>query len=140
MALPVNGLQAAEAKRNIYRIQIGDDPKELLTPAWWNHVCTKMRVDDIVEVMALDRSWFGIVTVLEVGKGAEGGARVAYVLGPQKITNAAEVGKQADHEARWGGPHAKWTVVRAKDKLVMKSGLESREDAGTWIAENLKAA
>jgi hypothetical protein len=140
MALPVNGLQLAESKRNVYRVQIAEKPEDLLTPAWWNHVCTKLRVDDIVEVMALDRSWFGVVTVLEIGKGAEGGARVAYVLGPTKIGNAAEVGKQAEHEARWGGSAAKWTVVRSKDKLVMKSGLETREDAGTWIAENLKAA
>lgn len=140
MALPVNGLQQAETKRNTYRVQIGDKPEDLLVPAWWNHVCTKLRVDDMVEAMALDRSWYGVVTVLEVGKGAEGGARVAYVLGPTKISNAAEVGKQAEHEARWGGPAAKWTVVRSKDKLVMKGGFESREEAGSWIADNLKAA
>lgn len=142
MPISVNGLQQAETKRNTYRVHLTSDdkPDNLLAPEWWLHVATKLRVDDLVELMAFDRSWFGIVTVLEVGKAGHGGARVAYVVGPVNLDNSAEVAKQADHEVRWGGPNAQWQVVRAKDKLVLKAGLTSKEDGGTWIAENLKAA
>lgn len=142
MPLNVNGLMQAESKRNIYRVQLtaGDKPDDLLAPEWWVHVAKQMRLDDMVEVMAFDRSWFGTVTVIEVGKAGYGGARVAYVVGPVKLGNAAEVAKQADHEVRWGGPNAQWQVVRIKDKLVLKAGLPSKEDGGAWIAENLKAA
>ncbi|RWF71868.1 hypothetical protein [Mesorhizobium sp.] len=142
MPLHVNGLMQAESKRNIYRVTLSatDKPDDLLAPEWWVHVAKQLRLDDMVEVIALDRSWFGTVTVLEVGKAGHGGARVAYVVGPVKLANAAEVAKQADHEVRWGGPNAQWQVVRVRDKLVVKAGLAKKEDAGTWIADNLKAA
>lgn len=135
MSLNVNGLQQAESKRYVYRITATADwtPEALLDPAFWVHVSRTLRVDDRIEVIAHDRSWFGEVTVLEVGVGGLGGARVAYIIGPVELQNAAVVLKPAEFEPRWGGPNAKWQVVRVKDCLVLKSGLETKEEAGALI-------
>ncbi|RWB98856.1 MAG: hypothetical protein EOQ56_19165 [Mesorhizobium sp.] len=132
----------AEAKRAVYRVHLFPDvnPEDLLDPGFWVHVGPQLRVDDRIEVVGADRAWFGEVMVLEVGKGASGGARVAYIVSPVALTNNAVVAKPADHEVRWGGPNAKWRVVRIKDKTVLAEMLDSKEEGAAWISENLKAA
>lgn len=142
MPLNVNGLMLAEAKRNVYRVHLFPDvkPEDLLDPGFWVHVGPQLRLDDRIEVVGADRQWFGEVMVLEVGKGAAGGARVAYINGPLPLSNDAVVAKPADHEVRWGGPNAKWRVVRVKDKSVLAEMLDTKEAGAAWITEHLKAA
>jgi hypothetical protein len=135
MALNVNGLRAAESKRVVYRIDLAADVKveDLLLPDFWVHVSRQMRVDDRIEVMACERKWFAELTVLEVSKAGNGGARVAYIVGPVALTNAAEVEKPATHEIRWGGPKGQWQIMRVSDKAVVKGGIETKEAASTWL-------
>lgn len=142
MPLNVNGLLLAESKRNVYRVALyaNTKPEDLLDPGFWVHVGPQLRADDRIEVVGFDKAWFGEVMVLEVGKGATGGARVAYTHGPVNLTNEAALARPADHEVRWGGPNGGWRVVRTKDKTVLAEMLDSKEAGLAWIAENLKAA
>lgn len=142
MPLNVNGLMLAESKRNVHRIALyaGTKAEELLDPGFWVHVGPQLRTDDRIEVVGFDRQWFGEVMVLEVGKGAAGGARVAYIVGPVALTNEASISKPSEHEVRWGGPNGGWRVIRTKDKTVLAEMLDSKEAGAAWIAEHLKAA
>lgn len=136
MPLHVNGLVLAETKRNVYRVQLAPDqkPEDLLSPDWWVHVARQMRVNDRIEVVGYGNAWFAEVMVLEVGKGGHGGARVAYILGPVELDNAAAVAAPAEYQVRWGGDVSKWIVVAAKDKKLVKDGFETIEDGKAWIA------
>jgi hypothetical protein len=142
MPLNVNGLMLAESKRTVYRVSLYANTKaeDLLDPAFWVHVGPQLRADDIIEVVGFDKAWFGEVMVLEVGKGAAGGARVAYTSGPVPLTNETTLAKPSEHEVRWGGPNGGWRVIRTKDKTVLADMLETKEAGVAWIAENLKAA
>lgn len=135
-ALSVVGLQPAEAKRNVYRATVAadDTPETILDPKWWVHVAARLRLDDRVELIAPDRSWYGEVTILEVGKSGHGGARVAFIVGPVLLRNDAVVAKQADLAVRWNGS-AKWEVYRTADKLVLKSGFDTKEQAAAWLVD-----
>lgn len=140
-SLHVHGLMLAASKRNSYRVvtSIGDAADDLLSPSYWVHVSRQMRVDDRIEVMAFDRSWFGELTVLEVGAGGHGGARVAWLIAPVRLDNKATIDKPAEFEPRWNGS-AKWSVVRVKDGQVLTRMLETKEDAVAWIEANAKQA
>lgn len=142
MPLNVNGLMLAESKRTVHRIALfaGVTAEDLLDPAFWVHVGPQLRTDDRIEVVGFDRAWFGEVMVLEVGKGASGGARVAYIVGPVQLTNTASVAKPSEHEVRWGGPNGGWRVIRTKDKTILAEMLDSKEAGAAWIAEHVKAA
>lgn len=142
MPLNVNGLLLAESKRTIYRVSLyaNTKPEDLLDPAFWVHVGPQMRPDDRIEVVGFDKEWFGEVIVLEVGKGAAGGARVAYIAGPTPLTNENSLAKPSEHEVRWGGPNGGWRVIRTKDKTVLADMLDSKEAGLAWISEHLKAA
>jgi hypothetical protein len=142
MVLNVNGLRAAESKRVVYRIDLTADDKaeDLLLPEFWVHVSRQMRVDDRIEVMAYERKWYAELTVLEVAKGGNGGARVAYIVAPVALTNLAEVEKPATHEIRWGGPKGQWQIVRLADKTVVKGGLATKDAGAEWLSDFLKAA
>jgi len=142
MPLNVNGLALAESKRNVHRISLyaNTEPEDLLDPGFWVHVGPQLRVDDRIEVVGFDKAWFGEVMVLELGKGAAGGARVAYIVGPTTLTNENSLAKPSEHEVRWGGPNGGWRVIRSKDKAVVAEMLDSKEAGAAWIAEHVKAA
>ncbi|WP_406873294.1 hypothetical protein WHT83_06240 [Aminobacter sp. P9b] len=141
MPLHVNGLALAESKRTLYRITTGidDTPDSLLDPRYWVHVAKQLRVDDRLEVMAFDRSWFAEILVVEVGAGGFGGARMA-MISVTLLTNQAEIEKPAENEVRWGGPKSKWQAVRITDKKVLQDGFETKDEAADWIAERSKLA
>lgn len=139
MPLNVNGLALAESKRTNYRIVVEPDvkPNDLLEPLWWVHVAQLLRSDDQIEVCAHDRSWYGVVMVLEAGRRGVGGARVAFINGPLDLSNEAVVPKVPDIEVRWTSARDQWSVVR--DKIVVKAGFPTKEEATTY-ASALKAA
>jgi hypothetical protein len=142
MPLHVNGLALAEGKRTLYRITTGidDTPESLLDPKYWVHVGRQLRNDDRIEVMSFDRTWFAEVLVVEVGAGGVGGARVAFIIEPMALSNAAELERPAENEVRWGGPKSKWQAVRISDKKVLRDGFETKDEAADWISKRSKLA
>ncbi|ESZ07176.1 MULTISPECIES: hypothetical protein [unclassified Mesorhizobium] len=135
MPLNVNGLVLAEVKRSIYRIalSIDDKPTDLLDPAWWVHVASRMRANDRIEVLGFGNEWFAELFVLEVGK--IGGARVAFITEPVLLNNDAKVPALPELLVTWGGPSDMWKVVKRKDNSVVKDRFDTKEAGLAWIEE-----
>jgi len=138
MPLNVNGLALAESMRAVYRVTttVSDTQECLLDPAWWVHVSRSLRLDDRIEVMAHDRSWFGELIVIEVGRdGGFGGVRVAWLRAPVALSNDATIARPPAEETHWNSMSNTWEVRRIKDKKVLEANFATKEAAIAWIAE-----
>lgn len=139
MAVTINGLHLAEAKRGFYRVQAeaGDEPDAVLKPDWWKHVAVRLRAFDRIEIVGYDGRWFAEVVVLHVGKNGIGGARVGFLVGPVDLSNADRTGEPVpEYDVAWAGPSAMWRVVRKADQHIVKSGFSTKEAGLAWIAES----
>ncbi len=135
MTLNTNALRQAESERTLYRAQVaaGTNPAALLDPKFWVHVARRLRVGDRVEIIDVAMTWFAEVLVLEVGKIATAGARVAYIVEPVDLSNRADLDKPAATSVVWNGPSSMWSVRRNSDGAVLREGFKTQDEAAAWV-------
>lgn len=135
--LATDRIQLAQHMRNIWYVtpEYGTPVEALLEPQFWAHVSAKMKPRDRIEVDAEDGSYFVELRVEDAGR------LFAKVVVLRRVdlspTEAAE--QSTDYKVMWAGPHAKWRIVRAVDKGLVKDGLESRQAAELYLASHVKA-
>jgi hypothetical protein len=102
----------------------------ILLPDFWCNVSGQIRVADIIEVHADDRSLFASLYVREVGRARVSVAQIQHVkFGELETTNEPT----SLHRTRYAGPHNKWIVERISDRKVVRERCETKEDAETAL-------
>lgn len=125
-----------EVARNVWIFRPGEDitKEDMLHPAFWTHVARQMRVNDRIEVLSQDASWYAELIVRAVGP-------LEVVTGLLAFTefNAIEATSEDEYDIAWKGPAAKWRITRRADKAMVRDGFESKEMALAWLALPLQA-
>ena len=115
------------------------EPEDLVDPAYWSHVASKLRPWDRIEARANDGTWYAEFLILEAGRNW---AR-AVMLTVHKLTNSdvalSQATAQSPYEVSYRGPHDKWSVIRKGDREVMHAGEQTQGGAVNWMVERLKA-
>lgn len=131
----------AEYQRNIHVVTAHANtlPEDLLDPAYWSHVATRMKAWDHIEARANDGTWYAEYIVLEAGRTWV----KTHMLRSASLTSADVATSQATammpYEVVFRGPHCMWSVVRKADREVMHEGEGTQGGAIDWLNERLKA-
>jgi hypothetical protein len=109
----------------------GASADDYLDPETYAHVLNKLRPDDVITVIAEDRTWRCEVLVLAIN-----GQRIDLAPLSKHEFGALE-GKEHDlYEAEYAGKSVKWRVMRKSDRHVMVDKLGSKSEAVEWIERN----
>lgn len=133
-------LKPAEFNRTVYQhaVAVGNDyEKDVLSPAYWVHVCNKLKDGDRIEVTAKDGTYFAELYVASVSPI---GARVVELSKAVLKANVKEVSAldDPDYLLKLRGPQ-KWSIIRKADGVVIKDMLPTRSDAEKELTEYRKA-
>lgn len=128
-------LREAEFKRTIWTAtpQAGTVKDEIIKPEFWVHVANKLKIGDRVEVSPESGEWLAEVIVRATGDGGP----AVHILHFHSFA-AAELPSGSDYEVKYAGASAKWRVIRKADRHVLVDGLQTREAAENWLANNSK--
>lgn len=135
--LATDRIQLAQHMRNVWYVtpEFGTPIEALLEPQFWAHVSAKMKPRDRIEVDAEDGSYFVELRVEDAGR-----LFAKVVVLRQCDFTVVEAQEQApEYKVMWAGPHAKWRIVRAVDKGLVKDGLETRQAAEQYLVSHAKA-
>ena len=114
-----------ESQHYVEIIPAGIPFSEVMSTQFWSHVETRLRVYDIVEVIAEDGSFDADMRLVRKAPGRLEWRVLRNVSGAP-VEGVVKPGKPARHELKWGGPRAKWTV---KDKRTGKTLVEGYDKA-----------
>lgn len=127
----------AEGKRNIWVIvpELGT-PYETVrdNPEFLSHVASRLRPYDRIEVFAEDGSYFAELIVRAAGRQFARLSELRFVA-----LEALRAEADTRFSVIYSGPHLKHTVLRVRDKAVLKNGFDTAEDAHGWLAANVKS-
>lgn len=135
--LATDRIQFANHMRNVWYVtpEHGTPIEALFEPQFWAHVSAKMKPRDRIEVDAEDGSYFVELRVEDAGRLY---AKVV-LLRRVDLLPSEPAEQAADYKIMWAGPHAKWRIVRTKDKGLVKDGLETRQAAELYLTSHAKA-
>jgi hypothetical protein len=134
-ALHPRFLTAAEHVRTTYVATIpqGVEPEDLEKPTFWSHLGYRFRPWDRIEAIAEDGRFYVELLVLSAN------ATDAHVITLNKrklqAVHSGEGDLLREHTISHT-PATNWRVVRKSDKREVASGLNSRDDAITWLTTN----
>lgn len=121
-----------EAKQGDWFIRAPDGcrAKDLIDPVFWAHVAKRLNALDEITAVAHDGSWFAklLVTFSDTRE-------VRVLLLQQWQLENGDVTEDAtgSYEVNWGGPAAKFRVIRRADRKVMQEGFPTREKATEYM-------
>lgn len=116
--------------------------EELLDPAYWANVGHKFKPGCHIEVTAEDLTWVALLVVVDCSRTW---AKVAPVYHTSlKVSKAQAKETNLDKEAKgytvsFAGQTKKYRVVRNSDKVEVKDGLPTEEEASLWVKNYVKA-
>lgn len=118
-----------------YCPEAGTPFEHLLIPDYWANLSKRLVHNAHIHVDAEDGSYYAELKVLKVGQGF---AKV-FVLRHVALADAgADPTVTEGYEIQFRGPIMKHRVVRLKDNVVLKSGLDSWDDAAAWLRDHKK--
>lgn len=126
-----NRLQSGEYYRTRYTamVEATTNIEDLLEPAYWLHVESKLRPMDTIDVLSEDGSWFVELMVTARGKGW---AKVQKLREVKFDEEASEPAADAKVFVQWKGPHTKFAVIRKEDSVILKDKFAAKKDAQNW--------
>lgn len=129
--LSINGI-----RHNIFRVtpELGTPSAALLDQHYWAHVSAKLRVGDVIEVLAEDGAYFAELLVRDVGNLY---AKVA-LKNVIEFAKAEALPTPVGYEVKWRGPKLKFGVLHGTD--VLKDGFIDKTEAHIWLDELVKKA
>lgn len=140
-AMETSRFKECEYERTIYVATAFEETavEDMLKPAYWVHVASKLKPWDRIEARANDGTWWAEFMVLESGRNF---ARVT-LLRQHNLTTSdvaqSQVAAMVEYKVVHRGPHCKWSVVRQSDKQVMHEGEAMRDGADAWLKNHLVA-
>ena len=131
-------LKLAETERRHYVAipESGVPYEATLRPEFWAHVGAMFRIGDLIELAPEDGSYFALLQVRECGRLF---AKVGEILFKDWGGAAVEETENSEFAVKWRGRYDKFSVVRSSDKLPIKTGFETREQAATYMLSHVKA-
>lgn len=98
----------------------------MLESDYWVNVARKLRIGDIIEVHAENRTWFAELYVVAQNDKAASVIELRKVdlAGTTEIEDTA-----SPYYVKWLGPQGQWGVKRLTDNQTMQQGLASKSDA-----------
>lgn len=132
-------LTAVDHCRIIYDhiVEDGTTLKDILAPAYWQHVAQKLKAWDRIEVRWPDGTRYVELMVRATGRVE------AYVQVMHDIALGDEVEEIVDEaspfEVKWKGPKYKFAVVRRTDGETVKAEFQTKGHAAKWIAGHMKS-
>lgn len=104
--------------------------EDLEDPVFWSHVAKRISALDEITVVAYDSAWYGrlLVTFADT-KEVRVRLLELHMLQEENITED----RIAAYEVQWGGPAAKFRVLRRRDKAVIKDGFPTKEKATEYM-------
>ena len=130
--------KGAEYERTVWIANIahGLTLEDVLSRAYWSHVCAQMKPWDKVELRADDGTWYAEAIVLDCSRTWA----QLHVICHENLTSAdvaqsqAEIEtKMSDYLVKWAGA-AKWRVIRKSDGAVLQDQIQQKPDAVAWLA------
>ena len=121
----------AEFQRNVWLAAppAGTAFRDMLEPAYWAHVGTKLRPGDRIEVTPEDMTFFAELFVRDAGRLFAHVVELRHI--PFEQTAAAtNVGA---YSVAWAGPVHKFRVVRNSDGAVVQHGFANRDGALRFV-------
>ena len=134
-------MKGAEYERDIHVVtpDEGTQPEDMLDPAYWAHVASKLRPWNRIEARANDGSWYAECLVLDASRNW---AKIK-ILNVWNLTTADVSQTQSEvliaYEVRHRGPHNKWSVIRMADSACIHEFEDTELGARTWLTNHLKA-
>lgn len=110
----------------------------ILVPTYWTHVAKKLKPWDKIVVRTEDSSFYAELLVMYAGKFDARVKEIVHLdLGgiQQEVTPDLVL---RDHLIKYGGPRAKWRVIRREDGVVIRDGFNQQHDAKSWLDIHLK--
>lgn len=132
MAITPNRLKPAEYLRTIHVAtpESGTTVEQLTDPALWTHCARSLHVGDRIEVIPEDGTYFAELYVRELSKNS---AKVE-LLRHHVLTEPDAVLDTDEFEIKWGGPNARYRVIRKKDKAILQDNFVDANAAKKWLA------
>lgn len=138
-ALKLSRMNEASFWRNVWTVnpEVNTTIDEMKTEGYWAHTASRMKPWDLIEARAEDGSFYAMFIVLDTGRTW---AKV-HLLNEWKLENVEQPEVQVDKEyfIKFRGPQFRWSVIRTKDKAVVKENLFPKEEAIRWVNEHVKA-
>lgn len=130
--LPIaNFKQSVQATRRWSVSTVDGAPfDDLLRPGYWTHVAAKLTPGDIIEVHAVDGSYYAELYVRSTSKLE---ALVA-VLAKYEFTTAESI-VAPGYATKWRGPARRWGVVRIDDGSVVRDGFQTEDLAAGFLLD-----
>ncbi len=127
-ALNPTRLQRAEHYFTLYGVALqgSDTLEDALKPEYWAHVASKLRRGDMIRLMPEDDSFYAEALVLATGIGF---AKVELIHHLQLDESEIIEDEDGPVYVKWGGPHAKWRIIRRSDGHVLKEGIPDKAAA-----------
>jgi hypothetical protein len=136
-ALTPGRMRPAEACYRVHAVLVesGIARDAILVPAFWSNVAAKLRPLDRLEVMDDAGSWLAVLMVRAVSASEA----IVAPLWSVELQSSAVLAppKDIEFEARWRGHKNKWSVLQGD--VVLREGMESREEAELYIRDHAKA-
>lgn len=138
MVLTSDKFGLAEFKRQIFVVQVDSATtlEDLLKVSYWAHVAAKLHVGDRIEVLSEDYTEFTELQVLDCDRNwARVGVLRSVKMGKRQETSKdkTEDFQGKEHYVDWGGQQQKARVIRKEDKVVIKDGFASKNDAKEYM-------
>jgi hypothetical protein len=107
----------------------GTTIQDVMEPAYWSHVASRLRPYDHIEVRLETGEWIAEMLVLSQGLNW---ARVHMLHHHDLVMSHETPPESQKHEVKWRGPHNKWCVIRLTDKQVLQAEME-KDQAIAWL-------
>ena len=130
-------LKLADYVRNLFNliVPVGTTRKDVLNPRFWEHVAKKLAINDRIEIMPQDSSYFMEVIVTNVDRQRVAVAELRYLDLDDVETpnNAPDANEDSMYEYKYRGPNLKHCIMHKIDGSALKEGCTSKADAIEWL-------
>lgn len=122
----------------------GTKIEDMLQPSYWAHVSGRLKPLSKIDVYPESGEFFATLLVVRASR-TEAVVKLLYInrFDETGTSELPETSGESDDieelEVTWGGPSSKFRVVRKKDKVVLKDGFSSKEEANLYKTDYIKA-
>lgn len=106
---------------------------DVLNPLFWSHISANLKINDKIIVTPQGGAFYAELLVKDCGKF---GAHVVELVFKSLHEEAGEETPGTRYEAKYRGPHAKWSVLRLSDNEILVEGLATKDEAALWLEAN----
>jgi hypothetical protein len=133
--IPNRNFMLAHQARNVYFVTVpkGMTPEDVEDGKAWSHLHYALKVNDMIEVVAEDGSFDGVVRVIARGDHGVSVRIVNMAIYADAGQPSADAGAFMAASVSWGGPAQKWRIVMP-DGFVAARDFATKDEAEVRLA------